>query len=88
MMASQSLSALVSIVMVLSACGGKQQRAATTPSADAAVDTASASAAPTKARADSAKPAPKDYDRALKPRFKVDEKTGKIDTLRRPPQEE
>lgn len=25
-----------------------------------------------------------DYDKAIRPRFKIDEKTGKIDTIRRP----
>ena len=25
-----------------------------------------------------------DYDKAIKPRFKIDEKTGKIDTIKRP----
>jgi len=25
-----------------------------------------------------------DYDKAIRPRFKIDEKTGKIDTIKRP----
>ncbi len=88
----------------LTACGGKQNAAATpgvdtsavAPAATAADSVTSAAdtgvkAADSAAKAAAAAPkatAPKvekgDYDQATKPRFKIDEKTGKIDTIRKP----
>lgn len=65
--------------------------------APAAVDSGAAAAADSLAKlaADSASkkamsaPAPAkietgDYDKAIRPKFKIDEKTGKIDTIKRP----
>lgn len=65
--------------------------------APAAVDSSAAAAADSLAKlaADSASkkamsaPAPAkvetgDYDKAIRPKFKIDEKTGKIDTIKRP----
>ncbi|MDQ8153017.1 MAG: hypothetical protein P3B98_00020 [Gemmatimonadota bacterium] len=94
---------LLAPVLMLAACGGNKESAATpavdstaapateSPVAAPPVDTAVApdsakAAAPTVAPA--AKPAAKaetgDHDIAIKPRFKIDEKTGKIDTIKRP----
>jgi multidrug efflux pump subunit AcrA (membrane-fusion protein) len=80
--------------LALAACAGKQQAA--TPAADttavapAVVDSAAPSPADSTAKpaATTKAPAPKtetgDYDQTIKPRFKVDEKTGKIDTIKKP----
>ncbi len=88
--------------VLLVACSGKTESAAT-PAVDsaavtpAAVDSAAAAAADTLAKlvGDSATkkamstPVPAkaetgDYDKAIRPKFKIDEKTGKIDTIKRP----
>jgi hypothetical protein len=50
----------------------------------AAKATADSAAAPTAAKPAPAKQETGDYDKAVRPRFKVDEKTGKIDTIKRP----
>ena len=62
---------------------------AAAPDSAPAVDSAAKPAADSAATPNAAKPAaPKqetgDYDKAMRPRFKVDEKTGKIDTIKRP----
>jgi hypothetical protein len=94
--------------MMLAACDGKPESAAT-PAVDstavvpAPLDSGAAVAADSLAApaGDSAAtstrpatppmstPAPAkvetgDYDKAIRPRFKIDEKTGKIDTIKRP----
>lgn len=86
-------------VLVLAACGGKTDSASmpapdstaapvvdsVTPPDSVRPDTAKA-AAP--AAAPATKPAAKaetgDHDIAIKPKFKIDEKSGKIDTIKRP----
>lgn len=89
-------------LVMLVACDGKTESAAT-PAVDSAavapavVDSSAAAAADSLAKqpADSvpkkamSAPAPAkvetgDYDKALRPKFKIDDKTGKIDTIRRP----
>lgn len=98
----RSMIALAPAFVLLAACNGKTESAAT-PAADsagvvpAAVDSAAAAAADTLAKlvGDSATkkamatPVPTkvetgDYDKAIRPKFKIDEKTGKIDTIKRP----
>lgn len=94
--------ALAPAFVLLAACDGKTESAAT-PAVDsaavapAAIDSGAAAAADSLAKlvGDSAAkkamsaPAPAkaetgDYDKALRPKFKIDEKTGKIDTIKRP----
>ncbi|MFA6164973.1 MAG: hypothetical protein WC700_00010 [Gemmatimonadaceae bacterium] len=93
--------------VMLVACSGKTESAATPAVDSAAVDSAARAAAATdsiaKAAGDSlaklvgdsatkkamATPVPAkketgDYDKAIRPKFKIDEKTGKIDTIKRP----
>jgi len=93
---------LAPALVLLAACNGKSNSAAT-PAADsaavapAAVDSSASAAADSlgKPAGDSAAkptmstPAPAkaetgDYDKAIRPKFKIDEKTGKIDTIKRP----
>jgi hypothetical protein len=89
---------LVVPAFALAGCAGKQEAASpaadTTTVAPTVVDSAVPNAAPnpadstTKPTGTTKTPAPKtetgDYDQAIKPRFKVDEKTGKIDTIKKP----
>jgi len=61
--------------------------AAPKPAADSAkpaVPAAPAAPAAVKKATDAAKVETGGYDKAMKPRFKIDEKTGKIDTIRKP----
>ena len=94
--------ALAPVFVLIAACTGKTESAATpavdsTAVAPAVVDSSAAAAADSLAKqpADSvakkamAAPAPAkvetgDYDKAIRPKFKIDEKTGKIDTIKRP----
>lgn len=84
---------------VLAACAGKPESATPAADTTAVVPPAAApaavdSAAPTSAdstikpTATTKASAPKveagDYDQAIKPRFRINEKTGKIDTIKRP----
>ncbi|MBM3906524.1 MAG: hypothetical protein FJ363_00455 [Gemmatimonadetes bacterium] len=92
---------LLATVLLVAACGGKSDSAATpaadstavapaavpdsTPAMDsAAKPTADSAAAPAAAKPAAPKQETGDYDKAIRPRFKVDEKTGKIDTIKRP----
>lgn len=94
--------ALAPVLVLLAACDGKTESAAT-PAVDSAavapapVDSSAAAAADSLAKlaGDSAAkkamsaPAPAkvetgDYDKAIRPKFKIDEKTGKVDTIKRP----
>lgn len=94
--------ALAPAFVLIAACNGKTESAAT-PAVDSAavapavVDSGAAAAADSFAKlsADSvpkkamstpvpAKVETGDYDKAIRPRFKIDEKTGKIDTIKRP----
>lgn len=56
----------------------------TRPASDSAVTPLSPSAAAAAAKADSAKVEKGDYDRAGRPKFRVDEKTGAITPIKRP----
>lgn len=94
--------ALAPAFVLIAACTGKTESAATpavdsTAVAPAAVDSIAAAAADSLAKrsADStakktmSAPAPAkvetgDYDKAIRPKFKIDEKTGKVDTIKRP----
>ncbi len=87
-------------LLALAACAGKPDAAATSAADSAAVapaavtDSVVKADSGAKAATDSAaKPTTGakavtketgDYDQAIKPRFKIDEKTGKIDTIRKP----
>ncbi|MCX5760619.1 MAG: hypothetical protein NTW72_03800 [Gemmatimonadetes bacterium] len=57
----------------------------TKPAADTSVKTTAPSVAPAAAKPTDAKAAaPGDYDRAIKPKFTIDEKTGKVTPIKRP----
>jgi len=91
---------LGAVLALSAACSGKPQAGApgvdSTPPAPAALPASPAADSVAKAAADSAaksmapaaRPAGKaetgDYDKAIRPKFRIDEKTGKIDTIRRP----
>jgi ABC-type Zn uptake system ZnuABC Zn-binding protein ZnuA len=103
-MTRRFLMVLAPALMLLAACDGKTESAAT-PAVDstavapapvvvdstvtAAGDSAVKVAGDSAAKKTMAAPAPAkgetgDYDKAIRPRFKIDEKTGKIDTIKRP----
>lgn len=57
----------------------------TKPAADTSAKTTAPVAAPVTAKPTDAKAAaPGDYDRAIKPKFSIDEKTGKVTPIKRP----
>ncbi|MBI5600735.1 MAG: hypothetical protein HY944_04115 [Gemmatimonadetes bacterium] len=92
--------ALAPAFVLIAACNGKTESAATpavdsTTVAPAVVDSSAAADSLAKPPADSvpkkamSAPAPAkvetgDYDKAIRPKFKIDEKTGKVDTIKRP----
>jgi len=57
---------------------------ASRPATDSAVKPVSPAAVPAAAKSDSAKVEKGDYDRAGRPKFRVDEKTGAITPIKRP----
>ncbi len=98
-MRRRSLAVLAPVIAFVAACGGKSQSASppaadtTTPPPAPAIDSVAKRAAdsaskPAVPQAPKAKPAGKpemgDHDVAIRPKFKIDEKTGKVDPIKRP----